>query len=234
MLWRILLCLLNLIPTSFGFAAWLKCNRRLEEDEIIMNNKVRAHAEEDNNIIVKLAVYDDETGSRVDVPSDSGDAIVWIEADSSPSSLFYTIKMDPETVKEMVDLQYVIETAPFEDLKDSKNPKPSHHSRPSPTPMTPTISSPTPDSKAKSSFVNASSGGGILCNGRRAHARGKRGAVKYELARKPKQYDDGKETSLLAEVVAGFSEYHGAVTLTPCVLFIRKEKQQSKPSQGEL
>ena len=219
---------------SFGFAAWLKCNRRLEEDEIIMNNKVRAHAEEDN-IIVKLAVYDDETGSRVDVPSDSGDAIVWIDADSSPSSLFYTIKMDPETVEQMVDLQYVIETAPFEDSKDSKNPTPSHHSRHSPTPMIPTIPSPPLDSKAESSFVNASSGGGILCSGRRGHARGKRGAVKYELVTKPKQDDDdGKETSLLAEVVAGFSEYHGAVTLTPRILFKRKEKQQYEPSQGEL
>lgn len=94
--------------------------------------------------------------------------------------------------------------------------------------MIPTIPSPPLDSKAESSFVNASSGGGILCSGRRAHARGKRGAVKYELATK------GKETSIFAEVVAGFSEYHGAVTLTPRILFKRKEKQQYEPSQGEL
>lgn len=34
LLWRTLLSLLTIVPGTVGFAAWLKCDRRLEEDEV--------------------------------------------------------------------------------------------------------------------------------------------------------------------------------------------------------
>ena len=163
-----------------------------------MNNKVKKAPIEEP---VRLAVYD-ASGSRVDVPSEvnDGDSIVWIDAPTASPSFSFTIRMDPETTSGMADLQYVLETAPFEDIKEEIDSTPSsasktpshgapshHHHRPSPTPMIPTV--PTPVSVAESSFVKASEGGGILCNGRRGHVRGKNGSVNYELVTKvaPKQ-----------------------------------------------
>eukprot|EP00584_Thalassiosira_punctigera_P010743 CAMPEP_0172545566 /NCGR_PEP_ID=MMETSP1067-20121228/15466_1 /TAXON_ID=265564 ORGANISM="Thalassiosira punctigera, Strain Tpunct2005C2" /NCGR_SAMPLE_ID=MMETSP1067 /ASSEMBLY_ACC=CAM_ASM_000444 /LENGTH=211 /DNA_ID=CAMNT_0013332333 /DNA_START=176 /DNA_END=814 /DNA_ORIENTATION=- len=208
-----------------------------------MNNEVRkAPAEEPS---VKLAVYD-VSGSRLDVPSEEndGDFIVWIDASDPSPSLSFVIRMDPEMVKEMADLQYVVETSPFDGVKGgasgepSRSKTPSHqHSRPSPTPMILTAPSPA-TAVTKSSFVNASNGGGILCNGRRGHARGKNGSVKYELATKTKskQRDDSsasEDDSLLAEIVAGYSEYHGPVTLTRRVLFKRKDTQAESRTAGQ-
>lgn len=202
-----------------------------------MNNKVnRSPAEEP----VRLAVYD-ASGSRVDVPSEEvedGGSIVWIDpSDDGPSSIYFTIRMDSETTSDMSDLQYVVETSPFEGMSSSpKAPphgSPSNRSRPAPSPMTPTI--PIPVKVSESSFVKASGGGGILCDGMRGHARGKNGSVNYELVTTvaTKQAGDA-----LAEIVAGYSEYHGAVTLTPRVLFKRREDRSESISttanQGEL
>mmetsp|Transcript_31488 Transcript_31488/g.66244 ORF Transcript_31488/g.66244 Transcript_31488/m.66244 type:complete len:211 (+) Transcript_31488:293-925(+) len=210
-----------------------------------MNNKVKKAPAE--GPIVKLAVYD-ASGSRVDIPSEvhQGDSIVWIDLSDSSPSLSFNIRMDPETTEGLSDIQYVVETAPFEDLKVASTPSgsaapahgvPSHHSQPSPTPMIPTVSSSTPVSVAESSFVKASGGGGILCNGKRGHARGKNGSVKYELVIKvPSNQKDDSDASILAEIVAGYSEYHGPVTLTPRVLFKGKDNQYEPHTvgQGEL
>jgi len=213
-----------------------------------MNNKIKKAPTEDPSI--KLAVHD-ASGSRVDVPSEdnNGNSIVWIDPSDSPPSLSFVIRMDPETLKGVADIQYVIETAPFEDLKGgASNPsgsRPPSHSRPSPTPMVPTVPSPRPNTSVsvlESSFVNASTGGGILCNGKRGYARGKKGSVTYELATEKHSRKDSsgasEDDSILSEVVAGYSEYHGPVMLTPRIIFKRKDIQSESPSStagpGEL
>jgi len=160
-----------------------------------MNNKIIKAPEEDP---VQLAVYD-SSGVRVDE-----DNIVWINHvdDDTTSSHSFTIKMDSETIKELSDIQYVVETSPF------KEPVPS----------------PTPTNIERSSFISAS-----MCNGRRSHARGKNGYAVYKLV-----LNDTQNDSILAEIVAGYSEYHGAVTLTPRIIFKRKESEIDATSQGEL
>lgn len=197
-----------------------------------MNNRVRKAPAEG---YARLAVYD-ASGSRVDVSDDddasSGDAIVWIEPSQS-SQLSFTVSMDPETTASMADIQFVVETAPFEDAGAKKaHGSPSYNRPPSPTPMTPTVPNPAPSRVPESSFVSASGGGGILCNGRRGHARGKKGYLQYELVTKHRDHDT------LAEVVAGYSEYHGPVTLTPRIVFKRKgadsDSASDTVSQGEL
>jgi len=161
-----------------------------------MNNKIIKKPEEDP---VQLAVYD-SSGVRVDE-----DNIVWINHvdDDTTSSHSFTIKMDPETIQELSDIQYVVETSPF------KEPVPS----------------PTPHNIERSSFISSSK-----CNGRRSHARGNNGSVIYKLVMNDTQKQNN---SILAEIVAGYSEYHGAVTLTPRVIFKRKESEiDATTSQG--
>jgi hypothetical protein len=57
----------------------------------------------------------------------------------------------------------------------------------------------------------------------RAHARGKASYVNYEYT-----------TNKAQEIVAGWSEYHGRVTLTPKVTFKRKEDDTISQEQDEL
>jgi hypothetical protein len=156
-----------------------------------MNNKVRNAPANDP---VRIAVYD-ASGSRVDVPSEenNGDSVVWIDPSDDTHSTSYVIRMDSNTVEWMSDLQYVVETSPFGGLFSSGS--------------MPASGSPSSESPV-SSFVGASVGGGVLCNGKRAHARGKASHVKYESA-----------TNMTQALLAGWSEYHGPVTLTPRILF---------------
>lgn len=220
----LLTLLLGLARNSLGFAAWLKCNRRLEEDDFIMNNKVRK-AQDDEP--VRLAVYD-ESGSRVDVSSTdiSGESIVWIDSSDASSSKSYQIRMDAASIEGLSDIQYVVETSPFDGIHSpggGSKPKPAPES-PSPAKKIPAVVfsstvSPTPSS----AFISASTGGGILCNGQRAHARGKASYVNYEYT-----------TNKTQEIVAGWSEYHGRVTLTPKVTFKRKEDDTISQEQDEL
>ena len=219
-----------------------------------MNNKVTKAPDED---AVKLAVYD-ASGSRVDVLSDegnNGESIVWI--DSSSTSISFTIGLDPDTVEGIADIQYVMESSPFEGLGErttTKSSAPSNNRHPSPSPMVPTVPkssapshnnppSPTPNvqtapTSLESSFIDASVGGGILCNGRRGHARGKKGHVKYELVTTQTEKPRQDVSVIISEVVAGYSEYHGPVTLTPRVLFKRKEEEPESTTttagEGEL
>lgn len=203
-----------------GFAAWLKCDRQLEADEVIMNNKVR-HADEENDApLIKLAIYDESGNTRVDVPSDAGGAgtIVWIETDVT--HLSFKIGLDQSTSSDLSDIQYVVESKPF-------------HASPSPRSV-PSPNVPTINSK-HTSFTGASGGGGLLCNGKRAHARGKKSYVNYTLV--PKKGRNTDENGAIAEIWAGWSEYHGAVTLTPRIIFKRKESLASEVGQdhrGEL
>ena len=159
-----------------------------------MNNKITKAPEEDP---VQLSVYD-SSGIRVDE-----DNIVWVN-NVDDDILLFTIKMDLETIKELSDIQYVVETSPF------KEPVPS----------------PTPTNDIeRSSFISAS-----MCNGRRSHARGKNGSVVYKLVMNDNQKQNN---NILAEIVAGYSEYHGAVTLTPRIIFKRKESEiNATTSQG--
>ena len=200
-------------PTSWAFAGWLKCNRQLEEDEIIMNNRVvRYHENESEGSVVKLAVYSGST--RVDVPASSssaeGGSVVWVDDDAATTT--YVIGIDQTTTSYLSDIQFVIETTPFH-----STPSP----RPSPTPNIPTAK--TPQRKVnKTSFTGASTGGGVLCDGRRAHARRFNGNVTYTLVK-----GSNKDSSVIAEVWGGWSEYHGPVTLTPRITFKRKEESVS-------
>ncbi|KAL7500241.1 hypothetical protein ACHAWT_010960 [Skeletonema menzelii] len=218
--------LLLLLPSlASGFAAWLKCNRQLEGDEVIMNNKVRHADEESDALVVKLAIYD-ESGKRIDVASDKGGgAIVWIDKDAT--QLSFKIGLDQSTLSGLTDIQYVVESTPF-------NVSPSPRPRPAPSPNVPTIhSSNNKHSNAKrtSSFTGASGGGGVLCDGRRAHARGKNGSVNYTLV--PNEGRSTSKDGIVAEIWGGWSEYHGAVTLTPRIIFKRKD-EIGQDHQGEL
>lgn len=126
----LLTLLLGLARNSLGFAAWLKCNRRLEEDDFIMNNKVRK-AQDDEP--VRLAVYD-ESGSRVDVSSTdiSGESIVWIDSSDASSSKLYQIRMDAASIEGLSDIQYVVETSPFDGISyipPEEDPSLSQHRR---------------------------------------------------------------------------------------------------------
>ncbi len=226
----IAIILLLFLPSPIScFASWLKCNRQLEADEVIMNNKVR-HADEENNApVIKLAIYDESGTTRVDVHSDAGDegAIVWIDSDDTLMS--FKIGLDQSTTSDLSDIQYVVETTPFH-----ASPSP----RPAPAPNVPTINSNNKQSQnaKRSSFTGASGGGGLLCSGKRAHARGKKSYVNYTLVpKKGRRKTD--EDGTIAEVWAGWSEYHGAVTLTPRIIFKRKESPASEvgqDTQGEL
>jgi len=228
MLASFLLLLFLPSPTS-GFAAWLKCSRQLEADEIIMNNKVRHASEENDASVVKLAVYDESGSTRVDVASDNGGggAIVWIDNDFT--SLSFKIGLDQSTLSDLSDIQYVVESTPF-----YASPSP----RPAPSPNVPTINSNKKQHKAKrTSFTGASGVGGLLCNGKRAHARGKNGNVTYTLV--PNKVSDTNKDGIIAEVWGGWSEYHGAVTLTPRIIFKKKDSAsleigQDQHGQGEL
>jgi len=201
---------LLLLPSPIsGFAAWLKCNRQLEEDEIIMNNKVRPVNNEVNDVTaVKLAIFDESGSTRVDVASNDGygGAIVWMD-DTIPLS--FKIGLDQSTLLDLSDIQFVVETTSFH-----ASPSP----RPAPSPKVPTMTTPPKRSYAKkTAFTWVSMGGGLLCDGRRAHARGKNANVTYTLVPK-KVGEDG----IVAEIWAGWSEYHGAVTLTPRIVFKKK------------
>ena len=220
----LLLTLFGHVRNSLGFAAWLKCNRRLEEDEIIMSNKVRKALVDDEP--VRLAVYD-EAGSRVDIPSidNSGESVVWIDTSDTSSSKSYQIRMDATTIEGLSDIQYVVETSPFDGIHSpGVGSKPKPPDSPSPAKKIPAvISSSTVSPTPSSAFISASTGGGILCNGQRAHARGKASYVNYEYT-----------TNKTQEIVAGWSEYHGRVTLTPKVTFKRKDDDTISQEQDEL
>lgn len=209
---------LLLLPYSAsGFAAWLKCNRQLEADEVIMNNKVRHADEEGDSSLVKLAIYDESGNNRVDVTSDDrgGGAIVWIDNDVTHMS--FKISLDQSTLSGLSDIQYVVESTPF---KVSPSP------RPAPSPNVPTIHSSDKkhsNTKRTSSFTGASGGGDVLCNGKRAHARGKNGSVSYTLV--PNKGRNTDKDGIIAEIWGGWSEYHGTVTLTTRIIFKRKTGQ---------
>eukprot|EP00984_Skeletonema_dohrnii_P014378 scaffold6032_cov85-Skeletonema_dohrnii-CCMP3373.AAC.1 len=210
MLASFLLLLFLPSPTS-GFAAWLKCSRQLEADEIIMNNKVRHAGEENDASVVKLAVYDESGSTRVDVASDNGGggAIVWIDNDFT--SLSFKIGLDQSTLSDLSDIQYVVESTPF---YASRSP------RPAPSPNVPTINS---NKKQR--------------NAKRTSFTGKNGNVTYTLV--PNKVRDTNKDGIIADVWGGWSEYHGAVTLTPRIIFKRKHSassviEQDQHGHGEL
>jgi hypothetical protein len=193
-----------------------------------MNNKVKKALVDDP---VRIAVYD-VSGSRVDVPSEEnkGESIVWIDPSDESNLTSFVIRMDPVTIEGMSDIQYVVETLPFGGTYSpgSMSPSPgspSNNRSPSPSAKIPVVTSQSPFSF----FDGTSTGGGILCNGKRAHARGKAGYVKYshEFATNKNQ-----------EIFAGWSEYHGPVTLTPRISFKIKNNNPvsdtASQHQGEL
>ena len=214
-----LLILLSIlfIPTS-GFAAWMKCNRYLEEDEIVMNNRVRKAKGDDETPMVKLAVYD-SSGSRVDVPSEAsnGDAIVWIDHDvTSSRKPIFDIRLDPETLGDLSDIQFVVETTPFDEDALSY---PTQPADPAPAPNPAPFPSDQQMTAEHSSFLRASAGGGIMCDGRRGHGRGKSSVIQYQLGKKDNE--SSKDDIVFSEIFAGWSEYHGPVNLSPKVIFKR-------------
>ena len=185
-----------------------------------MNNKVKK-TPADNP--VKLAVYD-MSGIRVDVTNTNENespstGVVWVDSNDD-SILSYTIRMDVESMEGISDIQFVVETSPFEELNGSSRGAPSP-----PTPMIPTIHTVV----EKSSFVNDN----VLCNGRRGHACGKLGKVQYELVTRRTQHQQDDDDNILAEIVGGYAEYHGYVTLTPKIIFKRRDDDQTKSNMGE-
>jgi hypothetical protein len=207
--------LVQLPCRSSGFSAWLPCQRYLEEDEVIMNSKVVGAS--DSDATVKLAVYD-SSGSRVDE-----DSIVWVD-DASTSSLNFQIRMDASTTHDLSDIQFVAESYPFEDAQSTPNaPSPPNVGAPSPNVQSATSTQKPHANNLSTKFTGASTGGGVQCNGRRSHTRGKTGFVKYELVPKPSSNDgSGAEGGILSEIWAGWSENHGKVTLTPKIYFKRR------------
>jgi len=122
--------------------------------------------------------------------------------------------MDAASIEGLSDIQYVVETSPFDGiLSPGGGSKPKPPESPSPAKKIPAVvSSSTVSPTPSSAFISASKGGGILCDGQRAHARGKASYVNYEYT-----------TNKTQEIVAGWSEYHGCVTLTTKVTFKRMD-----------
>lgn len=200
----ITLIIIQWLHLSLGFSAWLPCHRSLEEDEVIMNNKVvEAPADTTDDTVVALAIYDSSGHNRLDV-----DSIVWIDEEVAASlqSIQFTVRMDPSTTDALSDIQYVVEAYPFED-DTPVAPSP-------PTPRAPQAPSPH---TGPTGFIAASRGGGVLCGGKRSHTRGKTGFVTYEL-----NLNDikkrGREDAL-SSMWGGWAEGHSKVTLTPRIYF---------------
>ena len=228
----VLIQLLFRLPSVYAFSAWLPCHRYLEEDEVIMNNKV-FDAPTDIENAVALAVYD-SSDSRVDENS-----IVWIDEEvfASSRSISFRIGIDPSTTGGLSDIQYVMETHPFED--NNMSPSTSKRSG-SPSPRVPTEPAPnvvTPENPT-TGFTGASAGGGVLCDGKRSHARGKTGYVTYELAETTlKSTDDdqrNESTIIISEVWAGWAEGHSKVTLTPKLYFKLRTSSERSTKNDEL
>ncbi|KAL7478460.1 hypothetical protein ACHAW6_004225 [Cyclotella cf. meneghiniana] len=228
----ITLLLIQLSGLSSGFSAWLPCHRSLEEGEVIMNNRVVSAplGNHDGDAIVTLAVYD-SSGKRVDENS-----VVWIddEAKESSPSISFHIGVDPSTSEGLTDIQFVVETYPFKNRTPSA---PSRQISPSPpnvgapSPHVPSATAPqTASTKISTTgFTATSAGGGVLCDGKRSHARGKTGFVKYEVVTnnfKSNTESDEVGAQVISEVWAGWSENHGKVTLTPKIYFKHRNASQ--------
>ncbi|KAL3781109.1 hypothetical protein ACHAWO_013412 [Cyclotella atomus] len=224
------LTLIQLLHPSASFSAWLPCHRYLEEDEVIMNNKV-AEAPTDADNIVALAVYD-STGSRVDESS-----IVWIDEGALPpsKSVSFRIQIDPATTEGLSDVQFVLEAHPFKD--DAPNTPSSAPNAGAPTPHVPSAPAPVaPVKKSQTGFTGASAGGGVMCDGKRSHARGKTGYVTFELslASDYLKHSDQSCINYLSEVWAGYAEGHSKVTLTPKIYFMLRGTKEGTTTNDEL
>ena len=217
------IALIQTLHPASGFSGWLPCHRHLEEDEVIMNTKV-VRAPPDTENVVLLAVYD-STGSRVDKNS-----IVWIDEGVVASSkyLSFRISMDASTVKDLADIQFVVETNSFNESASTDLISPATR-----TPISRVSSVPTPYTLPlqgrRTGFTGASSGGGVLCNGKRSHTRGKHGFINYELT-----VHKVEKGQTVAEVWAGWAEGHKKVTLTPKVHFKVGENTPTGGQNDEL
>eukprot|EP00804_Cyclotella_cryptica_P019167 CCRYP_017812-RA/>CCRYP_017812-RA protein AED:0.38 eAED:0.38 QI:0/-1/0/1/-1/1/1/0/239 len=216
------LILVQSLRLSSGFSAWLPCHRSLEEDEIIMNSRVVSAPVDTggSDTIVKLAVYD-ASGKRVDENS-----IVWIEDEITESytSISFHIQVDPSTSIGLTDIQFVVETYPFMNKSQSPQIAPSPPNVGAPSPHVPSATAPhmTAIKVPITGFTATSKGGGVLCDGKRSHARGKTGFVKYDVLTntlKRNLESDGDGAQTISEIWAGWSENHGKVTLTPKIYF---------------
>lgn len=205
----ITLIIIQWLHLSLGFSAWLPCHRSLEEDEVIMNNKVvEAPADTTDDTVVALAIYDSSGHNRLDV-----DSIVWIDEEVAASlrSIQFTVRMDPSTTDALSDIQYVVEAYPFEDDTPVAPSPPTHRVSSAPSPHT------APMEGLKAGFIAASRGGGVLCGGKRSHTRGKTGFVTYELNLNDMK-KRGREGAL-SSMWGGWAEGHSKVTLTPRIFF---------------
>lgn len=195
-----------------------------------MNNKVvDAPTPTDTGNIVALAVYD-SSGSRVDESS-----IVWIDEGAlTPSkSVSFRIRIDPASTEGLSDIQFVVEAHPFKDAPSTPSSAPNAGA---PTPHVPSAPVPvSPIKKPQTGFTGASAGGGVMCDGKRSHARGKTGYVTFELASDAlKHIDHDKDDQNLSEVWAGYAEGHSKVTLTPKIYFKLRETKEGTPGKDEL
>ena len=103
------------------------------------------------------------------------------------SEILLNIKLDERTLGRLNDVQFLVETSP--------------HGR---------------GEALRSSFIDASRGGGTMCEGRRAHARGKKGWTMLK----------ANASDCPFAVKAGYASHHGAVTLTPVVQFRLRETEE--------
>ena len=94
------------------------------------------------------------------------------------SEILLTIQLDERTLEGLNDVRFLVETSPYQGGE-----------------------------VLQSSFIDASRGGGTMCDGRRAYARGKKG---WTMLR-------ANSNDCPFAVKAGYASYHGAVTLTPAV-----------------
>eukprot|EP00956_Cyclotella_meneghiniana_P032128 scaffold86884_cov80-Cyclotella_meneghiniana.AAC.2 len=209
---------------SLGFSAWLPCHRSLEEDEVIMNNKVVEAPMDTDNTVVALAIYDSSGNKRLDV-----DSIVWIDEELAASlqSIQYTVRMDPSTIDELSDIQYVVEAQSFEN-DTPVAPIPPSHRAPSAAPSPDIVTA----EGSKTGFVAASSGGGVLCGGKRSHTRGKTGFVTYQLNLSHIKKSGGEE--FLSSMWGGWAEGHSKVTLTPRIYFKIRSSAPGDDKKDEL
>lgn len=183
-----------------------------------MNAKVE-NVPTDEGSVVKLAVYD-LSGARVDTES-----VVWLNEDeiADSKSISFNIRLDESTLDGLSDVQYVVETYPYRDVPSVPSSAPNAGA---PSPRMPVAPSPVASVKTSTTkFSEASAGGGVMCEGKRSHARGKNGHVTFVIgsdALRSIMKNDNEH--ILSEVWAGWAEGHSKVTLTPKVYFKLKEK----------
>lgn len=151
----------------------------IDSDSLASHTRSHAHTQIIMNNKVNGAPGEDPISIAVyDLLENRVDEKSVVLIEPGQSEILLNIKLDERTLGRFNDVQFLVETLPYERGE-----------------------------ALQSSFIDASKGGGTMCDGRRAHARGKKGWTMLQ----------ANANDCPFAVKAGYASYHGAVTLTPVV-----------------